>query len=324
MKLIERYVYDVTRRLPEKQREDVSRELLTEIQDMVEDRVEGKRPTKKQIYATLAELGSPRSLADRYREKPRYLIGPDYYEPYISLLKTLLLVIVPILLFVVWMSEALSTNHSAISMIIKLLGVALQSSLHIFFWTTASFWFVQKIADGQPHDHNWTPDDLPDLPPTQEITRSESFVGIAWSIFAIVALTFQIPTVHQAIGRSDIPQFFAPEMWPGWTLGLLVVSALGLLAELWKLRVRGWTRSAVAVIAIANVATIAFFWAVLQSVDPIINPALTQLIAESLHRPDAAASVALGVRIFAYIIIAICVWEIGEAVYKYKKGGENE
>ncbi|MFZ1360461.1 MAG: hypothetical protein WAS27_00285 [Candidatus Saccharimonadales bacterium] len=323
MKLIERYVYDVTRRLPEKQREDVSRELLAEIHDMASAGVDGKRPTKKQIYAVLSEMGSPSSLADRYREKPRYLIGPDYYEPYISLLKTLLLVIIPILLVTVWMSEALSTNHSLFTIAIKLLGVGLETSLHIFFWTTASFWFVQKMADGQPHDYNWSPEDLPDLPPSQEITRGESFTGIAWSIFAIVALVVQVPIVHQVIGRSDIPQFFSAAMWPGWTLGLIAAAVVGLIVELWKLRVGGWTRSTVVAIAVVNIVTIALFWTLLHVVDPIVNPAITQLVTESLDRPNAAVSIALGVNIFVYIIIAICAWEIGEAVYKYKKGGKK-
>jgi hypothetical protein len=36
MKLLDRYVHDVTRRLPEKQRKDVALELTAEISEMVE------------------------------------------------------------------------------------------------------------------------------------------------------------------------------------------------------------------------------------------------------------------------------------------------
>lgn len=323
MKLIERYVYDVTRRLPEKQRDEVSRELLSEIHDMVEDRAKGRVPTKKQVQSVLGEMGSPSKLADGYREKPGYLIGPEYYEAYVSLLKTLLLVIVPILLFIVWMSEALSSGHSILTMGTRLFGVAFGVSLHIFFWTTVSFWIVQKMANGRPSADDWTPNDLPNLPPPQEIGRSESFIAIAWSAFAIVATVSQIPAVHQLLNRSDTPQFFAPSMWSGWTLGLLLMATLGLAAELWKLYVRGWTRSTVGVIIAVNIATIIFFWLLMTSVDPIVNPALTQLIADSLQSSDIVSSITLGVRIVVYFIIALCVWEIGEAIYKYKKGGER-
>lgn len=46
MNIIKRYVHDVTRRLPERQRRDVAEELTAEIEDMVEDRAGDKRPTK--------------------------------------------------------------------------------------------------------------------------------------------------------------------------------------------------------------------------------------------------------------------------------------
>lgn len=323
MKLVERYVYDVTRRLPDKQRDDVSRELSTEIYDMVEARAGGKRPTKKHIHDVLAELGSPSKLANSYREAPRYLIGPDYYEPYVSLLKTLLLIILPILIFTVWMVESLSANHSVWSMLVKLLGVALQASLHVFFWTTASFWFVQKMADGQRHDHNWTPEDLPEMPAKQSISRGETTAAIGWTILGVVGLSFQIPAVYRVVNGGSSPQFFAPEMWPGWTLGLIGALVAALLVELWKFHVRGWTRPTLIMTTIVNVITIGFVAGLLYFVDPIVSPAFSQFVAESLNQSDAATAIALGVQAFAYLIIALCVWEVAEAIYKYQKGGKS-
>lgn len=321
MKLIKRYVHDVTRRLPDKQRDDVAQELTTEIESMVEDRAGGKKPTERQLKAVLMELGSPSLLADQYRDKPRFLIGPDYYEPYVSLLKTLYLVILPLLAFVVWTTEAMTANHTLLSMAIKVAGTLFEVSLHIFFWTTLSFLFVQKMADGQRHDHNWKPDDLPDLPPEQEITRRESYFAIAWSVFAVLATLYQIPAVYQAISPHDVPQFFSAAMWPGWTLGLLAISLIGLATEIVKLIVGGWTRLTVGLICIINVVTIGFFVSLVSQVYPIANPDMMRLLAESLHKPDVAQGVEWSIRLFVYIVVAICVWEIIEAVSKYRKGG---
>ena len=75
---IERYVYDVARRLPEKDREEVKKELRANIYDMLPENA-GNEQVKKVLY----ELGSPASLAEKYRQKPRYLISPAYYDEYV-------------------------------------------------------------------------------------------------------------------------------------------------------------------------------------------------------------------------------------------------
>ncbi len=322
MKLVDRYVYDVVRRLPEKQRNDVSKELTTEIQEMIEDRANGEHAGKKVTHDILIELGSPSQLADRYRERQRYIIGPDYYEPYIFLLKTIYAVVLPLLAFLLFMSEAMTVNHSVLSLFVKITGVLFEVSVHIFFWTTLSFIFVQKLAAGQRHDHDWKPDDLPDLPPEQEITRGESFFAIAWSVLAVFATLYQVPSIYQLIGPSEVPQFFAPDMWPGWTIGLLVVALLGLAVEWIKLAVGGWTKLTVGLVTAANAVTIGFFVAVVSTVRPIANPAMMELITETVGKENIAQTVEVGIKVFVAIVVVVCLWEIGEAVYRYRKGAK--
>ena len=112
-------------------------------------------------------------------------------------------------------------------------------------------------------------------------------------------------------------------MWPYWTLGLLIIALFGLAAEIVKLVVGGWTKLTVSLIAIVNVVTTAYFVSLLTIVDPIANPAMLQLVAESLNRPDITSSVVTGIAVFVIIIIAMNIWEVAEAVYKYKRGGKK-
>ncbi len=76
--LIDRYVYDVTRRLPEKMRQDIGKELRTLIEDMAED---------KDIEGVLEELGNPAILARKYRGDSGSLISGTYYDTYWFILK---------------------------------------------------------------------------------------------------------------------------------------------------------------------------------------------------------------------------------------------
>ena len=77
MKLIEVYIQEVTRRLPEKNREDIALELRSTIEDMLPDDYR-----EEDVKSVLEKLGNPAILASGYRDQPMYLIGPRYFDVY--------------------------------------------------------------------------------------------------------------------------------------------------------------------------------------------------------------------------------------------------
>ena len=79
--LMKRYIYQVTRRLAKDQREETARELEELITDMAE---------QKGMEEALKELGDPAAFAQKYREEPGWVIGPEYAEDYRWLLKIVL------------------------------------------------------------------------------------------------------------------------------------------------------------------------------------------------------------------------------------------
>src|SRR5690606_39943841 len=94
MEMIERYVYDVTRRLSQSQREDVEKELRGLIADMLDERIGDDEATESHIEEVLLELGDPRKLARQYGGKNKYIIGPLFFDPYMTVLKISLISIV--------------------------------------------------------------------------------------------------------------------------------------------------------------------------------------------------------------------------------------
>src|SRR5690606_5733231 len=87
MNLIDIYIQEVTRRLPEKSQEDIALELRSTIEDMLPDDY-----TEDDVKKVLTKLGSPAKLASGYQDRPMHLIGPRYFDVYVTLLK----MIVPI------------------------------------------------------------------------------------------------------------------------------------------------------------------------------------------------------------------------------------
>lgn len=82
--LMERYIYEVIRRVPSGQQEEIRMELQELIGDMYE--AEGS-----DMEAVLAKLGDPSEFAKKYRDESSYVISPAYYDNYIWVLKIVLI-----------------------------------------------------------------------------------------------------------------------------------------------------------------------------------------------------------------------------------------
>jgi hypothetical protein len=92
MTLVDRYVGEVARHLPSRQREDVSRELRSTLRDTLESRF-GPEPSEEDTVRLLKEFGPPEAMAASYRPSNRYLIGPDWFPAFIVVIRIHLLVL---------------------------------------------------------------------------------------------------------------------------------------------------------------------------------------------------------------------------------------
>lgn len=191
MNLIDVYIHEVTRRLPEKSREDIGLELKSSIEDMLP---EGH--SEKDIKQVLDQLGNPATLASNYSDRPMHLIEPKYFDLYISFLK----MIVPIAAVIALISVA-ATQFLAFERGDTVLNVALdifvlsiwriiEVFIQVFFWLTVMFAIVERvdgIKDNQPRTmslNKWTSDDLKNIvyiPKKRAISKRYIFVSLLWT-----------------------------------------------------------------------------------------------------------------------------------------------
>ena len=121
MKLVEQYIYAVTRHLPVEQREDIADELRSMILDTLEEK--GSK-SKKNIEAVLLSLGDPDTLARKYVGSKQYVIGPTLYPTYVRILKYALATGLPIA-FIVHLIVATGQHPSAfIDIVFDAIGMA--------------------------------------------------------------------------------------------------------------------------------------------------------------------------------------------------------
>ncbi|MEO4052346.1 hypothetical protein [Solibacillus sp. CAU 1738] len=292
MKLIDKYIYEVTRRLPEKNRDDIALELKSTIEDMLPNEY-----TEEEIKQTLTKLGSPAELAASYKDKPNYLIGPNLYDTYIGTIKIVVpwAIVIALLVHIVENVLLISVEEALLSSIINAITVTTVNLVsvvfQVLFWITLGFVIVER-TDGLniTQKKAWTPDDLKNvkiIPKDKKIPLSDIIFGIiGMTFFTIIYfyadrlvgvyqtadngnLTFVLPIFNQ-----DTLIFYAP------IIIFLIILQYAML--IYKFKIRNWTTKIAAVNLVVNLlGTIVFIF--IANNPHLLNEAFIPYMADTLQ-----------------------------------------
>ena len=181
--LIDRYIYDVVRRLPKDQRKDIELELRALIDDML-----GGAAEESEVAGVLQNLGKPADLARRYRESEPCVVGPENYETYRLVLKIVLICVgvgIAVSASVGWLANGtVGSLKDGIRLVSETLADGVLSLVAAYGFVTLIFAVLdrrkvrieQKVAV-------WKPFSLPPVPDRRAlIKRSDSVVGIVFML----------------------------------------------------------------------------------------------------------------------------------------------
>lgn len=232
MNLIERYLHEVGRYLPPKNRADILAEIKSYLLDKLDERVEGE-PQEADVIALLKEVGSPQKLASSYPGGQQYLIGPDLY-PFFRMVAWIVLACVAgaqLLAIGVnaWIGEEPLNVWQSLASLVSSLPGALGSVVIVFF--ILQRFGVQPKLDDEP----WDPRSLPEIEGMQEVKKGEQIFGIVGGsiLLAIVAV------IPEKIGIYFFPggQFYPDPVilqYAGWIFVSLLASICLNIYLLWQ------------------------------------------------------------------------------------------
>ena len=268
--MIDRYVYDVTRRLKPAQRSDIEKELRSLIDDMLAERA-GENPfSQEDVETVLTELGRPFLLASKYRGEDAYLIGPQVYEIYILVLKIVLAATAFGMSLALIIGYIATPPVSAFASIGKFFGTVFGSLLQAFAWVTIVFALVERFAakDTWNKDWNWKPKNLPPVPHEKaRIKKGEPIVGIIFAVIFLVIVNAApwLFGVHFVNGTAVSIPVFDLTVWNKMLPLLDALICLGILKEVLRLIIGRYTiRLAGAVVVINIISLITFIYVFLQ------------------------------------------------------------
>jgi len=192
--LMNRYLHAVGRHLPDKGREDILRELESDLLERMED---GQTPSGEagtddgKLEILLKEFGSPDEVGRRYGGRTACLIGADLYPLYGKVLRLVLVLGLSILSFVFLIS--LAFNPTDLDGTIRLFqdwaASLAQAALSIFATVTLSFAVTERVMQRRGESPAtipgaWNPADLPPVPDSPDrIKPAGLIVGILFNVF---------------------------------------------------------------------------------------------------------------------------------------------
>lgn len=317
--LSDRYVWAVTRNVPDAQRAELEPEVAELIADSIEVERESEPDEAKAERAALVRLGDPTALAARYTGHSLSLIGPRYYPQWLRLLKLLTAIVVPIAALGVGIGSFLSDN-SVGAAIGAAVAAAISVAVHLGFWVTLVFALVERAEQRSGASESttklieWTPEMLPQVPAGKQsrAALSEMVVSLAFLALFIGWIFWQ----HFASPLKDasgdpIPVFNASLGLP-WAAWFVAILLLEMGFAIWLYRQGRWTFPlATANLALNLALAIPGLW--LLATGQLIN---NEFVSAVLHSATLEGDVTITnimtafVPIIGVAIVAFALWDV--------------
>ena len=326
MSLIDRYIAEVGRHLPEKERADIEAEIRSMLEDMIDEHRERVRTAASAddqvITEVLEQLGDPKLLAYNYAPPKRYLIGPDWYEGYIKILQRVLFTAVPIVAVVRFVLTITQDPLDFVNAIGEAVGSAFSVGVQILFWVTLVFVFLER-SEEKPDDlpksssQPWTIAQLPTMSRTRQISVVETVMNIAVLLFLLIwiALPFALDRFR---GEPITVPFLHPNLWNFWLPAFFILMALTLVHEVFKLKIGNWTPALTVTNVILGLISIAYIAALVTSQD-VINPEFLARLDSSLGSGELREFVRWSIGISAAVIAGTYVWSMIDSIRLSRK-----
>ena len=257
--MIDRYVYDVTRRLPKNQREDIDAELRGLIEDMLEER--SPQPAKADLEAVLIELGRPSALAAKYRGSKRFLIGPELFDVYFLVLKIVSIATafgITVALIVGLIASPPSSFWTTFG---SYFASIVSGVVQAFAYVTLVFAIIERFASKKEETmkDNWKPLDLPEIPKSKaRIKISEPIAGLIFLVIALLIVNlapefFGIYSFDQSVSVTPI---FNLEVFRCMLILIDIMIGLDILKEMMRLMSGKYTLQLAIGVTAINVVSI--------------------------------------------------------------------
>ena len=325
MNLLDRYVSEVGKYLPRKNRADIEAEIRSTLEDMLEERNQTGATDEMAVVALLKEYGEPRKVAESYIG-PRYLIGPRLYPTFELVVKIVLAVVLGAGLLGYGVSASITESFAGTDFFSFLgqfwLGL-LGGMISAFGNIVIVFAILERVLSAKELEketaEEWNPADLAKEPGPDEVKMSETIATIIFTVAGLVIFNLY-PNVVGLAFNTDGVWTFIPILSAAFFTYLPWINLLGVLQiafSLYQLQQSTWTQFTRLGRIVLEVGTISLAVAMLK------GPSLVDLSIEKFAGTPLAEAADVFTKMSGFlpmlvlsIIIIVSIVEVVQSIYR--------
>jgi len=193
MNLLDKYVAEIGKHLPRNQRADIEKEIRSTLEDMLDERNQGKGlADEATVMELLKEYGAPREVAATYNSHP-YLIGPRVYPLFETILRIVFAVVLAASLLGLGVDLAQNGFSGAafISAMSKWFSGLIGGLIGAFGNVVLVFAIIERtpaIKRFEKEFKEWDPADLKREPDPEQIDLPDHIASIIFTFLGLVVL----------------------------------------------------------------------------------------------------------------------------------------
>ncbi|MFZ5856311.1 MAG: hypothetical protein ACOYZ6_05735 [Chloroflexota bacterium] len=302
MNLIDRYVREIGRKLPQKTRTDIEKEIRSALEDMLEDRSrrEGRAVDEELTIAVLKEYGNPETVAASYLPE-QYLIGPQLF-PIFWLVTKIVFAVLTTLTVIAMGFVLVGSNATPAEFwgdFFKLLGQYFSGMMAAFGNIILVFALIQRFGTGweftsKDEDKDWNPRDLPDVEDADQVKIGEHVAEMVFIVLGLILFNFY-PQYIGIYGFTDNQRFFAPllsDAFFSYMPWINLLWGLQFALDVWLIQQRRWQFGSRLILMAVKAGNAVLAYAMLKG-PSIVGLTADVLVSEMHFTADAAQSLAM-------------------------------
>ena len=327
MNLIDKYIAEVGKHLPRKNRADIQAEIRSTLEDMLEERKPADGQVDNEtILQLLKEYGAPREVAESYTG-PRYLIGPRVFPIFELVTKIVLVVLLGITLAAIGLSLGRATMTG--TEMLKTIG---ERALDLFGGLITAFGnivlafaILERVLPAKEfeEEEEWDPAELAREPDPDRVKFGEQVFELFFLLLFLIVFNLYPGIIGIGFFNDSEWVFISPILTEAFFsylpwINILIVLQIGF--NLYLLRQRLWNTTTRALNILLELGSIALAVAMLR------GPDLVSLTASQLADTPLAESAGFFIAIAKFIpplalsiVIIVSSIEVAQAVFRILK-----
>ena len=328
MNLIDKYIAEVGKHLPRKNRADIEAEIRSTLEDMLEERKQAQGAVDDaMIIELLKEYGPPRKVAESYAG-PRYLIGPRMYPVFELVTRIVLVVLLAVSL--AGLGISLSRSELAGTEFLRTIGDSagglITGLITAFGNIVLVFAILERVLPAKELDKeldDWNPAELAKEPDPDRVKFGEQIFEMFFLVLFLIIFNLYPGVIGLGFFNDNEWVFISPiltEAFFSYLPWINILFLLQIVFNVYLLR-QGWWNTGLRIAnGLLELGSIALVVAMLRGPD-LVALSTKQLAGTPLEE-SAQVLVTIGNLIptlVLSIVIIISSIEVAQTVYRLLK-----